>query len=254
MIHKKARVMRYVLTWLGLNSLMSACIALSEAKTTDNSSFPPYWLTTSMYAGPFYDNDKLNLIDYRIFSAIDDAQTIDGYIVYPPKETQTIPAGSLVKILQISYPDDKSVAKRPIYSPRQQIWIYLKVAKERGLVSIFHEKPYILIIPKSIINKKQLNGYLAKFFSKKNPNEWILTLESHIQDGIFNKKPIVGMKKEQLLATLGPASKKQYKKRSDFREPQEIWHYHNYFIVMVNNVVKNIKVLSHKSGNMRFVK
>jgi hypothetical protein len=250
MTHLTARIHQCV--FLCPIALATSCVALLETKekSINNTVFPQYWLTTSMYAGPFYDNNTLTLMDHRPFFAIDDVQTSDGFIVYPPNPDRTIPAGSLVKIISVSYPDKKVIDKRPIFSPREHIWVYLLVAKERGRVSIFHEKTHILVVPKSVIAKKQLRGYLARFFSKNDPNYWILKLESHIQNGIFNKHPTLGMKKEHVLATLGPAQKKQFYKKGDYQESQEIWYYPDYFIVMVNNTVNKVKNLSRKISDL----
>ena len=132
-----------------------------------SKQLPQYWLTTSMYAGRFYDNDQLKLLDARPFSSISDVETIDGFILTPPKPTNIIPAGTLVKIVDIVYPTELVKLQRPIYSPRDQIWVYLNVAKERGKVSIFHEKIHILVVPKIITEETQMRGYLGRFLSAK---------------------------------------------------------------------------------------
>jgi hypothetical protein len=223
--------------------LLLGCVTIKSEQNEPNKTekLPQYWLTISLYSGPFFDDDKLALLDYRPFSAIDDAVTNDGHIFYPPKSSKIIPAGTLIKIVNISYPDDKTMQKRPIYSPRNNIWVYVKVAKERGRVSLFHEQTHVMVIPKTITDESQLKGYLSRFLSNKDPNRWILQLESHIQDGIFNKRPIIGMKKEQVIAALGPALKKQFQKEQDFEPAQDIWHYHDYLIVFIDGAVRKIK-------------
>lgn len=230
--------------------LLLSCQSTKEVKFArqDFLNLPTYWLTTTMFAGRFYDNDRANLLDYRPFSAIDDVETLDGFILYPPKPDRIIPAGSLVKIIEVSFPDEQKKLARPLMSPREHIWVYLKVAKERGNVTIFHEHPFVLVVPKSITTELQLRGYLGRFLSKNDPNLWILSLPSHLQDGIFSKRPVIGMKKEHLVAAMGPVLKKQFQSKGDLHDAQEIWHYHNYFVVIVDDMVSRIKALGESNN------
>jgi hypothetical protein len=229
---------------LPLVFLLASCTTtapLPHAK--DEKALPQYWLTTSLYFGPFYDDDKLKLIDFRPFFALDDAKTLDGLTVAAKNVEGTIPAGSLVTILDIAYPDSQTKQKRPLFSPRDNIWVSLRIGKERGRVTVFREKPHILVIPLSISTEEQLHGYLKRFLSNKDPNRWLLQQESYFQKGIFEKSPVVGMKRQHLISALGPAIKKQYQKPTDFAQAQEIWHYHDYLIVIENDMVNKISKL-----------
>lgn len=224
---------------------MSSCATVNTPpSSTEAKNQRQYWLSTSMYAGQFYDDDKQYLVDFRPFSSIDDAQTFDGYILYPPAPKTTIPAGTLVKIDTISYPDDQTRKRRPIYSPRDNVWVYLQIAAERGRVNVFREKPHILVLPKVITTEQQVRGYLSRFLSVKDPNRWILHLESYLQDGIFEKRPMVGMKREHLIAALGPAQKKQFPRQDDDTTAQEIWHYTEHLIEITNDKVSKVRHLT----------
>lgn len=227
---------------LALLIVMPACssLQLGPADSTKEDELAQYWLTISLYAGPFYDDHSLTLIDYRPFSVIDDVQTADGHIIRPPKEVKIIPAGTLIKLIKISYPDEKNIFKRPIYWPRNNILVYVKVAKDRGLVSLFREETHVMILPASLREEAQVKAYLSRFFSTKDPNIWILQTESYIQDGIFSKTPKIGMRKEQVIASLGPAQKKQYQGENDFEPAQEIWRYQDYLIVFIDNKVSKV--------------
>lgn len=230
--------------------LLSGCMGLkAPAEHKDPKTFPQYWLTTSLFVGPFYDDDKLGMVDYRPFSAIDDAETLDGYTLFPKNSTATIPAGTIVQIVDISYPDAHAKLKRPIFSPRDNIWVYLRIARERGRVTVFREKIHVLVIPKKITNEQSLNGYLKRFLSNKDPNRWILQQESRLQAGIFEKRPVLGMKRQHLISALGPAIKKQFQKPGNFEEAAEIWHYYDYLITIVDDVVIRISPLSSKIRN-----
>jgi hypothetical protein len=241
----------FALFLLFINGIFLSCVTLEKKTVQANSAKSvQYWLTTSMYSGRFYDNPELNLIDYRPFDAINEVETVDGYILYPPKPERMIPAGTLVNIVKISYPDKK--LKRPIFSPQNNIWVYLQIGRERGEVSIFFDKIHVLVLPENITNDGQVRGYLSRLLSKENPNVWILPLPSHMQDAIFTKRPMIGMNKTQLEATLGPPNKMQWQKKTNFQEEKEMWHYHDYYVTLVNGQINRISPLkkadSHKPG------
>lgn len=224
--------------------LFNGCVSItSPPEDKDPKTLPQYWLTTSLYVGQFYDDDKLKLVDFRPFAALDDAQTLDGETILPKIVDGTIPAGSLVTIVSVSFPDDQTKLKRPLFSPRENIWVYMRIGKERGRVTIMRDKPHILVVPRVITTEEQLQGYLKRFLSNKDPNRWLLQQESYFQNGIFQKKPVIGMKRQHLISALGPAIKKQYQKPSDFEEAQEIWHYHDYLIIIEDDIVAKITKL-----------
>lgn len=227
---------------------ISGCVSITPAPDDkETKPLPQYWLTTSLYVGPFYDDDKVKLVDYRPFSALDDVQTLDGITVSPKSTEATIPAGSLVTIMSIDYPDEKTRMKRPIFSPRDHIWVSLKIGRERGRVTVFREKPHILVVPRMIETEEQLHGFLKRFLSNKDPNRWLLQQESYFQNGIFEKRPVVGMKRQHLVAALGPALKKQFQKASNFEEAKEIWHYHDYLIIIEDDAVTKISKIGKSS-------
>lgn len=196
-----------------------------------------------MYVGPFFNNDDLNLMDYRPFSAamlsINEREQLTT-----PRITATIAAGTLVEIIDISFPTDNIMKNRPLAAPRDHIAVVLRVARERGRVTMFHEKHHVLLLPKTITREKQIKTYLSKFLSNKDPSRWILQQESYIQDGIFKKRPVVGMKRAHLMATLGPALKRQIHQKTKFSAAQEVWHYHDFLITIVDDTVTVIKKLS----------
>jgi hypothetical protein len=205
-----------------------------------------YWLTVSLYAGNFFDDRNFFLLDHRPFYAIDDVRTKDGYTYFPAKETLLIPAGTLVKIVRVEYPDEKIMLKRSIYSPKNHIWIYLKVARERGDINIFYDKIYIMIIPKNITDELQLKKYLDQFFSLNDPNRWMLQSESFIQKGMFEKKPVIGMNKEHIFVALGPAIRKQNEEGLSGEDKEEIWQYHNFLVYFHGNRVTKVKNIAPK--------
>lgn len=227
-----------------LSVLLSSCVSFKaghDSKT--QAALEEFWLSTSMYGGNFYDDPSITLLDYRSFSAIDDALMPDGFSFYPPPPNHIVPAGTLVEITKIAYPTALEKFQRPLYSPKESIWVYLKVARERGRVNIFRENTHIIIVPKRFSTEEQVKNYLAQFLSTIDPNTWILRAHSSIQEAIWQKKPLVGMNKQEVIAALGPALKRQFPKELDLEENQETWHYSDYFIAFNEEIVTKVRLL-----------
>jgi hypothetical protein len=197
-----------------------------------------------MYAGDFYDDSGMRLLDPRPFSAINDAETLDGLTLFPPKPNQIIPAGTLVDIYALRAPSTLEKFRRPIYSARENIWLLMRVAQERGKVNIFYPKPYVMLLPKKIKNTEETALFLKDFFAKSDPNIWILGELNAVQQAIWLKKPIIGMDKRALRASLGPALEIRIEKSAETNTPKEIWHYHDYYIVIEHEKISKIKLLT----------
>lgn len=204
---------------------LSSCALNNTHKHSNKalSGLAQYWLTTSMYAGACAQDNGLTLLDAAFIKA-----------------THIVPVGTLVQITEVK--------QNNLGPEKKQFWVHLKVAKERGQVSIFEHKPHVLIIPEQVKTKDQLKKYLTNFMSKQDPHPWILKTRAYIQEGIWNKQPVIGMGKRELLAAMGPARKKTTQKNPDTNQNQEIWHYANYFVLIDNEEVTKVKKLSAQTN------
>lgn len=218
-----------------------------ELDFTKLNKLPQYWLTTTLNAGNFYEDDRYELIDYRPFWVIDDVRGTDGRTIFPKKSERFIPLGTLVQVVDILYPSQKPFTQRPQGAPADNILVMMRVAKERGRVTMFHEKLHVLIVPKSVKND-EINTYLKRFLSMKDPNRWLLQQQSHLQNNIFIKRPVLGMKRPHLISALGPALKKQIVEGDAYDRPKEIWQYHDYLVTIIDDEVANIVSMTSKKA------
>lgn len=193
-----------------------------------------FWLNTSLYSGQFFDDEGYRLVSYQPFKSINFVG-IDNQKLKSPKEEIIIPKGTLVDIISVNYPSNKSDLLRPLYSPRNDVWVVLKVARERGNVNIFYEKNHIFLVPNNIIN---IDKILEEIFVKEDPNPWLLTQRKHFQEAIFKKKPLVGMDEKHVFSALGIPEKKQ--KLINGFEEEEVWEYPDYTIFFTKGLVTKI--------------
>lgn len=226
--------------------LVSGCVSINTNKNISDMDGQVYWLNQSIFSGSFYGYPKINLIDSRPFKYINDAKTVDNLVIYLKNETEIVPLGTMVKIERIEYPTFINLLKRPIYSPRDNIWVYLKIGKRRGQTNIFREKDFILLIPKKISDDAAVKKYLENFLTKEDPNPWVLTQREYIQKAIWDKKPVLGMNKKQLSAALGTPLKIEFIKKDSAFTGDEVWHYHQNIVIFEDEKIIKISSISSK--------
>lgn len=161
------------------------------------------WLKQSMYAGPFYDDDRFRLIDPRPFAELDYLRTAEGDPITPPPAEGIIPAGTRVRVERVAFPTGDNVFQRPLFTPRYTTWVYLRVARARGDVTLERPERHILLLPAFLDDKESFDRWFDALLGADDPNPWIRSLPEEQQRGIFEKRPVVGMDYEALTAAMG---------------------------------------------------
>ena len=162
-----------------------------------------FWLQQSLYAGEFYDDDRYQLVHPRRFDALTYLKNAEGEIILPPPAQSIIPMGTRVRVEKIDFATQKNILKRPIFTPRYATWVFLRVAKARGDTLLEREKVHILLPPGGIHNQKAFELWLTTVINTEDPNPWLNKQGSAFREGIFQKRPVVGMDQRGLTAAMG---------------------------------------------------
>lgn len=162
-----------------------------------------FWLKTSQFGGQFYDDRRFKLLNPKPFSEITALTTSDGHLITPPPQEEIVSTGTQVTITALEWPTGSVIFKRPLYSPRHDIWIKLKVALDRGAVTLQRPETYIMLVPGHLANEADFMRWFQAVFSKNDTNAWLLGLDTNIRNAILAKDVIRGMDQEQLVASLG---------------------------------------------------
>jgi len=153
------------------------------------------WLKRSMYSGMFFDDDRFYLLDEKPFEQIDALKSFNSQANLPPPAQAIVPYSSTVEIVDIQWPTTKNVFNRPLYSPKNLVWAYVRIDA--------NPKKYIVLLPAYLKYWAQFNDWLSARFSTKNIASALKSVPFEIREGIMLKKPVKGMSYEQLLAALG---------------------------------------------------
>lgn len=172
------------------------------------------WLKQSMYAGPFWDDDRYRLLSPFPFDRVEAVLSPEGEPLLPPSHDSIVPAGTRVRVERVVFPTGDAVFRRPLYSPRYATWVYLRVAKTRGDTRLEHEQRHVLLLPAHIVDIEGFNAWFDAALTTSDPNPWIRSLEPSQRLGIDQKRAVVGMSYEALAAALGAPDRLEKRPRS----------------------------------------
>lgn len=237
--------------WVMAILLLTGCVHQMELsrqtmrKIDSSVTGKTFWLKQSLYAGTFYDDDRYKLLHAQAFDELAYVAMPDGETVLPPKAQMVIPVGTRVKVEKIEWPDLRNYMNRPLFSPRDLPWMKLKVALDRGKVSIMRPETFIFLIPISSDNADVFEPWFRKTFSDKDTNDWFLSLKPEIRAAILRKGATVGMSRDALLASLGePLSWSQEFEDEGKKSSKEIANYKKQVVVLENGQVTKIQALT----------
>ena len=131
-----------------------------------------------------------------------------------PNSVDVLPFGTQIQIDTLEWPSTRTDLFRPLFSPRNRPWLYLRVARERGS-SLFKDARYVIILPDNLFQESDLKLWLKHFFTEKDPNQWLYDQPNAIRSAILKRTILLGMSEEQVIAALGPPKQRN-------REPTQL--------------------------------
>lgn len=161
------------------------------------------WLTQSLYGGFFYDDKRYRLANPKPFEQLHALKTVDGYTILPPPHDDIVPAGTRVRVERIRWPTPGNMCSAPLYTPKRLIWVVVRMALDRGHVTLWREKPYIMLVPDHVRTQTAFMAWFNALFTQANPNPWLDGLPESLRRGIATKQPVVGMDERALRSALG---------------------------------------------------
>lgn len=202
------------------------------------------WLKQSMYVGTFYDDDRYRLIDPRRFEELRYLRDAEGEIIPPPPSTGIVPAGTRVRLERIDFPVGENVWRRPIYSPRYTTWLLLRVARDRGDVTLERQQKHILLLPAFLKDEKSFEHWFDSLLAEEDPNPAIRDLPTEQRVGIDSKTPVVGMSRQTLTMALGfpDRMRSETQTRDEENVEVEVAVYGATSVVLENGIVTRVRI------------
>lgn len=202
------------------------------------------WLQQSMYVGPFYDDDRYRLLDPRRFEELRYLRNAEGDVIQPPAASGIVPAGTRVRLEKIDFPTGDKVWRRPLYTPRYTTWLQLRVARDRGDVTLERQQKHILLLPAFLKDQKGFEQWLDSMLTEEDPNQMIRDLPADQREGIDTKTPVVGMTRKTLTMALGypDRMRSETQARGDTEVQVEVAVYGATSVVLENGEVTRVRI------------
>lgn len=159
-----------------------------------------FFLRQSLYFGPFYDDRRRFLVDAHEFSSLRLMTAPDGDIIIPPPAQGIIPAGTEVEVHAIEFPDSATIVRRPLFTPRYNIWVVLKVARLPGR---YQPGDHVWVLPSGIRERAEIAAALDTLLSRDDLAPWLAGRSAAARLAIEEKRAQQGLHYDELVAAIG---------------------------------------------------
>ncbi len=198
-----------------------------------------FYLKQSLFHGKFYDDDTRSLADPRAFKDLRLMTSPDGDIIIPPPPQGILPAGTKVEVLDVEFPTSAAIVKRPLFTPRYNVWVLMKVGRFAGDVDFFRPGEYIVVLPTTVRSVDAIGASLEVLLSPKPLDDWLARRSEEARLAIFEKRAEQGLSYEELVAALGLPE--QIHRRFEGEQRIETARFGSTEVVLVDEQVTEIR-------------
>ncbi|MBN2361715.1 MAG: hypothetical protein JXR83_19840 [Deltaproteobacteria bacterium] len=189
-----------------LPALLPGCMSRTRLGATEIAGLRTdyqgqrFFLRQSLYYGPFYDDRGRFLVDAHEFSSLRLLTAPDGEVIIPPPAQGIVPAGTEVEVRAIEFPDSAVIVRRPLFTPRYNIWVVLRVAR---LPDRYQAGDHILVLPSGLRDRAEVRAALDALLSRDDLAPWLASRSAAARLAIAEKRAQTGLSYEELVAAVG---------------------------------------------------
>ena len=156
-----------------------------------------HFLRISFFVTAFFEDDSLQLLSPVNPAWLHLLEDTEGNPVPPGEitEPRLLPAGTLVQILNVEFPNASTIGRRAAYSPRTRTWVYVAAPSA--------SKPLVLVLKNTFQDSHDFLAELHRFLTPLNPASLMAQFSTDEQNAIRNKEAFPGMSAEALEMALG---------------------------------------------------
>ncbi|MFH1811723.1 MAG: hypothetical protein ABIJ09_23490 [Pseudomonadota bacterium] len=198
-----------VVASIALAGLLAACPSRTRLEGADMDALresyqgQTFYLRQSLYHGRFYDDDHRRLVDAHAFKDLKLMTAPDGEIIIPPPPDGILPAGTRVEVLDVEFPTSGAIVKRPLFTPRYNVWVTLKVGRVSGDLALFKPEEHVWVLPTTVRSMDAIRASLEALLSAEPLDPWLARRSEAARLAIFEKRAEQGLSTEELTAALG---------------------------------------------------
>ncbi len=157
-----------------------------------------FYLRASVHVLPFFSDPTRRLVTPLPPDSVDLLEDTSGKPILPGPSAALIPLGQRVRIDKIEFPTSLAIARRPLYSPRTNPWVYLSVVGEPA------GRPYLAVLRPGIRTREEFLAVFSQLFSDENPESWLTRYPNEVRSALRQKRLLRGMDTDAVRLAWGP--------------------------------------------------
>lgn len=168
------------------------------------------YLRVAANVGPLWaDTEKLLLTELPA-KEIDLVETPTGQVIAPPPFERVLPPGTAVRVVELEFPDQWTLAKRVLATPRYHPWVYLQLAGE--------QRPLVAVLPQTAATAEAVRGDLDRLLTDDDPSAALAALPPEVREAVLRKDVREGMSGKAVEMAWGVPERKRIDRTNDTEE------------------------------------
>jgi hypothetical protein len=212
--------MRSVLLLLACGCVTSQVLVPPEQRTALKRDLEgtERYLKVSFYATPFFGDATKKLLTDVPPEQVRLLEEPNGSPINPGPAEATFPAGTVVRIKGLEFPDAVAVTERVLMTPRTVPWVFLDVAGTPK-----DAPPYVLVLRQGIVDDRELNAEVDRYLAREDPKLKLQGFSEVVQSAIAAKKAVIDMPAEALEMAWGYPERRVLAFEGDKKKETWIW-------------------------------
>jgi hypothetical protein len=175
------------------------------------------YLKVSFFATPFFGDATKKLLTDVPPDQVRLLEQPNGTPINPGAVEATFPAGTLVRIKALEFPDALAT-DRVLMTPRTVPWVFLDVAGTPR-----DAPPYVLVLRQGIQDDRELNAEVDRYLAREDPKAKLTGFSEVVQNAIAAKKAVIDMPAEALEMAWGYPERRVLAFEGDKKKETWIW-------------------------------
>lgn len=183
--------------------LLGGCASAQLLPEQDRAALAKQWEGRILYCRsslnvlPFYADTTRRLVSPLPADSIHLLDDTQGAPILPGAVEQVLPLGTKVRLERIEYPTGLVRTRRPLYTPRDNTWVYLSLAGQpRG-------RPLVAVLRYKVSGREDFSAALTDLFSEDEPSLWLKNVPQDIRAAIEEKRLVSGMDTDAVALSWG---------------------------------------------------
>lgn len=206
----------------GCALLLASCASVPQLPDLDTTKLASdfrgkiVYLRSSLHVMPFFSDSSKKLASIYPPDSVELLNDTQGKVILPGPSAGLLPLGTMVRLEKVEFPSAWTMARRPLYSPRSNPWIYFSVVKKNS-------PAYVAVLRLGIKNREEFYAEMNEFFSDDEPTPMLNRYPLEIRKAIEEKRLVPDMEPPAVAWAWGRPERIRKEYLGHTREKIEVW-------------------------------